>query len=119
MGMSPAASAVGLIVVRLTKRHAALRDHSSAGGCLAWIFTCFLLIIQKAAWGGGKSSAYAGVSIKPLSPLQALGQLKGCSRLQHACKHPSAGAGKADIVLWEGRAGGERVKLRRELSCLP
>lgn len=117
--MSLAASAVGLIFLRLMKWHAALRDHSSAGGCLAWLFMCFLLIIQKALWGGGKSSAYAGVAVKPLSLPQALGQLKGCSRLQHAWKHPSAGAGKADTILWEGRAGRERVKLRREHSCLP
>lgn len=94
------------------------RDHSSTGGCLTQIFMCFLIIAQKAAQGEGKSSSYADVSIKLLYPARPLGQLKGC-RLQHAHEHPYASPGKADTILWKGRAGKEWVKLSMEHSCLP
>lgn len=93
-------------------------DHSSTGGCLTRIFMCFLIIAQKAAQGEGKSSSYADVSTNLLCPARPLGQLEGY-RLQHTQEHPCTSPGKADAVLWEGRAGKERVKLSREHGCLP
>lgn len=74
-------SALARLFLRLVKGLAALEDHSSAGGCLAWTFTCSFSLYRSFV-GRGKSSAYAGVSVKPPSPLDSGPAAGGCSRLQ-------------------------------------
>lgn len=87
LGTSPAApgagscfgfpSALALLFLRLVKGLAELEDW----GCLAWTFTCSFSLYRSCV-GRGKSSAYAGVSVKPPAPLDSGPAAGGCSRLQ-------------------------------------
>lgn len=118
LGTSPAApgagscfgfpSALALLFLRLVKGLAELEDW----GCLAWTFTCSFSLYRSCV-GRGKSSAYAGVSVKPPAPLDSGPAAGGCSRLQASLQvlgecTPASGGGKGSR---------ERVKLSRERSC--